>query len=94
MGGGEDKVNVNTAGPDEMTCKELVEVITDYLEGTMPEHDRERFEEHLDECPWCVNYLEQMRGTIDTLGELREESLEPAAREDLLETFRGWRRAR
>jgi anti-sigma factor RsiW len=85
---------VSSAAPDEMTCRELVEVITDYIEGTLPEDDRRRFEQHLAECPYCVNYLEQMRETIDTLGELPEESIQPQAREELLEAFRRWRAAR
>lgn len=79
--------------PDEMTCRELVEVITDYIEGTLPDDDRRRFEEHLGECPYCVSYLEQMRGTIDALGELREESLSPEVRDELLEAFRGWKQS-
>ena len=74
-----------------MACAELVEVITDYLEGTLPEQDRQRFEAHLDECPFCVTYLEQMRETIDALGGLSEESLSPETQEQLLEAFRGWR---
>jgi anti-sigma factor RsiW len=77
--------------PDEMTCTELVEVITDYIEGTLPEADRVRFEEHLTECPHCGTYLDQMRRTIATLGQLREESLSREARAGLLEAFRGWR---
>jgi anti-sigma factor RsiW len=76
---------------DEMPCRELVEVITSYLEGTLPAGDRDRFEAHLDECPWCVNYLEQMRETVARLGALREQSLSPDARESLLAAFRGWR---
>ena len=74
-----------------MTCKELVEVITDYIEGTMAPSDRQRFDAHLEECPYCVNYLEQMRETIAALGELREDSLAPEARDELLAAFRGWR---
>jgi anti-sigma factor RsiW len=76
---------------DEITCGELVEIITDYLEGTMQEAERRRFEAHLDDCPYCFNYLDQMRQTIAALGELSEESIAPDAREALLETFRGWR---
>jgi anti-sigma factor RsiW len=64
---------------NEITCRELVEIITDYLEGTMAQAERRRFEAHLDECPYCVYYLEQMRQTIATLGELREESIAPDA---------------
>jgi anti-sigma factor RsiW len=48
---------------NEISCAELVEIITDYLEGTMQEAERRRFEAHLDECPYCVNYLEQVRLT-------------------------------
>jgi anti-sigma factor (TIGR02949 family) len=78
---------------EEMTCKELVEVITDYLEGTMPEQDRQRFEEHLAACPYCVNYLDQMRMVIRTLGRLSEDTIPPGAREQLLHAFRDWKRA-
>lgn len=85
---------MSAAPPDEMSCRELVEVITDYLEGTLPPADRARFEAHLEECPYCVTYLEQMRETIDTLGGLSEESLDEESRERLLEAFRGWRDAR
>jgi anti-sigma factor RsiW len=73
-----------------MSCKELVEVITDYLEGSMAAADRARFEAHLEECPYCVTYLEQMRNTIAVLGELSEQSLDPDARDELLHAFRGW----
>jgi predicted anti-sigma-YlaC factor YlaD len=76
---------------NEISCAELVEIITDYLEATMQEAERRRFEAHLDECLYCVNYLEQMCQTIAALGELSEESIAPDAREGLLETFRGWR---
>jgi anti-sigma factor RsiW len=74
-----------------MTCRELVAVVTDYLEGTMSGEDRRRFEAHLEECPYCVAYVEQMRLTIEALGELTEESISPKAREELLDAFRGWR---
>lgn len=81
---------MSAAPPEEMSCRELVEVITDYLEGTLPADERARFEAHLEDCPYCVNYLKQMRETIDSLGELSEESLSPHAREELLQAFRGW----
>ena len=75
---------------DEMSCRELVEVITDYIEDTMPSGDRRRFEAHLEECAYCANYLDQMRETIAAMGELREEWLDPEARDQLLRTFRCW----
>jgi anti-sigma factor RsiW len=76
---------------DEMTCRELVEVVTDYLEGTLPADDRARLERHLEECPFCVHYVEQMRQTIEVVRGLGEESLAPQTREALLDAFRGWR---
>lgn len=78
-------------GNEELSCAELVEVITDYLEDTLAAPDRNRFEVHLTECPFCTDYLDQMRATIARLGELRDESLSPATREGLMDAFRGWK---
>jgi anti-sigma factor RsiW len=79
-------------GHDEMTCRELVEVVTDYLEDRLPARDRERLEAHLAECPHCEKYIAQMRETIEALGELPPELLDPRREAELLEAFRGWRR--
>ena len=76
---------------NELTCKELVELIIDYLEGKLPDEVRMRLENHLSKCNGCTNYLEQMRRTIRLTGELREESLTPRQRDDLLQLFRGWK---
>jgi anti-sigma factor RsiW len=77
---------------DEMSCRELVEVVTDFLEGRLPDPDRVRLEAHLAECPYCEEYIAQMRETIDALGELpRAESLDPRTERELLDAFRGWR---
>lgn len=76
---------------DEMTCMELVEVVSDYLEGRLPAADKRRLEDHLGECSYCVEYIDQMRQTIAALGELTEDSISPEIRGELLEAFRGWR---
>ena len=78
---------------DAMTCRELVEVVTDYLEGVLPERDRVRLEAHLAECSYCEEYIAQMRQTIDALGELPPEMIHPRRQQELLEAFRGWRGA-
>ena len=88
---GGDGLNEANEVTHEITCKELVEVITDYVEGAMPQAERRRFEAHLETCPYCVNYLEQMRETIGTLGELREDAIAPDEREALLDAFHDWR---
>jgi anti-sigma factor RsiW len=77
----------------DLTCKKLVEDITGYVEGTMPDGERRRFDEHLDLCSGCRNYIDQMRATIGAVGTLREDQLSPETRESLLATFRGWREA-
>ena len=77
---------------DEMSCRELVEVVTDYLEGKLPERDRARLEAHVAECPYCEEYIAQMRETIEALGELPADSLDDRRERELLEAFRGWRR--
>jgi anti-sigma factor (TIGR02949 family) len=82
--------NPNTA--DKMACRELVRVISSYLDGTLPKSDRERFEAHLEECPYCVNYLDQMRETIDALGELSVDSIAPETRREVVDAFSDWRR--
>ena len=76
----------------ELSCRELVELVTDYLEGRLPPAERERFEAHLRICDGCQIYLEQMRQTIRVLGTLPEEAVPDAARVKLLETFRAWKR--
>jgi anti-sigma factor RsiW len=78
--------------PPELTCKELVELVTDYLEGALPESERARFDAHLGECPYCRTYLEQMRQTVALVGRLTEETIPPDARDDLLQRFRKWKR--
>ena len=76
---------------DELTCKELVEVVTDYLEGRLPPAERVRFEEHLAFCSWCRTYLDQMRQTVRLTGTLGENDLSPEARDGLLRVFRDWK---
>ena len=71
----------------EMPCRELVELITDYLEDRLSPTDRARFEAHLAECVACRTYLEQFRQTTRVLGHLPEESLSPRARNALLDAF-------
>jgi anti-sigma factor RsiW len=77
--------------PNEMACYELVALVTDYLEDRLPWPDVKRLEAHLSNCEGCRNYVDQMRGTIDALGHLPEEPLDPDVREELLAAFRGWR---
>ena len=78
---------------NEINCKELVELVTEYLEGTLPPSERERFEAHLSKCSGCTNYLQQMRQTVHTLGCLTEETIAPQTRDELLQVFKNWKKA-
>jgi len=78
---------------EEISCQELVELVTDYLEGGMPAELRVRFERHIESCEGCRTHLEQMRATIRLTGELAPESLTPEAETTLLAAFRGWHRS-
>jgi anti-sigma factor RsiW len=75
-----------------MTCAELVELVTAYLEGTLSAEEHAAFEEHLALCPGCDVYVAQFRATIDLLGELPQESISSPGRERLLAAFAQWRR--
>jgi anti-sigma factor RsiW len=77
-----------------LTCKEIVELVTDYLEGVLPVDMRRRFDQHLSVCHPCVVYLDQMRQTVATLGKLSEDSISQPALDTLLEHFRRWPRDR
>ena len=74
-----------------MTCIELVELVTDYLEGSMPADERARFDEHIAGCEGCTTYLEQFRITIRLTGMLTEEQIGADTRATLLDAFRDWR---
>ena len=74
-----------------MNCIDLVELITEYLEGAMAPRDRTRVDEHLAECDGCTAYLEQCRTTIRLTGNLTQEEISPEAREALTGVFRRWR---
>jgi anti-sigma factor RsiW len=76
--------------PAPLTCRELVTIVTDYLEGSLSDVDHERFEAHIAGCPGCTIYLEQMRQTIEAMGRLPEESITPEAEAALLAAFRSW----
>ena len=76
-----------------LTCRELVELVTAYLDGSLSRRDRARFDAHIDGCDHCTDYLAQFRETIRLTGMLRAEELDPVGRDTLLEQFRDWKRA-
>lgn len=76
---------------EALSCQELTELVTDYVEGALPPAEHVRFEEHLAECGNCEIYLEQIRSTIRLTGTLAPDELSPEAEEALLHAFRDWK---
>ena len=75
----------------ELSCQELVELVTDYLEGALPPDEHARFEDHASRCKGCGGYLEQLGETLRLLGELEPASISPVAERELLHAFRDWK---
>ena len=75
-------------GPDPLVCREFVELVTDYLEGTLPDAERARMDAHLAECEGCSGYLEDMRRLVGSLHATPEPPPDPHTREALLRAFR------
>ena len=73
---------------ETLVCQEFVELVTDYLEGALSRRDRRRMDRHLSACEGCSAYLEQVRVTVRTLGELPPEPPDPHTRQTLLAAFR------
>ena len=76
----------------ELTCTQVVELVTTYLEDGLSERDVERFEEHLAFCDGCSTYLDQLRTTIVATGRLRSADLPSGLQDRLLDAFRDWKR--
>jgi anti-sigma factor RsiW len=74
-----------------LMCQQLVELLTDYLEGALPEQEHRDVEAHLAECEHCTEYLVQFKATIAATGRLRVEDVSAEAMDDLLDVFRNWR---
>jgi anti-sigma factor RsiW len=75
----------------ELVCQEVVELVTDYLEGALSPADHRRFETHLAGCPHCTEYLAQIRETITLVGRVTPEDLTPQMSTDLTDLYRRWR---
>ena len=77
---------------EAINCQELVELVTDYLEGALEPADLRRFDEHLAACGKCTEYMAQLRATIRAVGQITPDDLSPEAESELLEVFRDWTR--
>jgi predicted anti-sigma-YlaC factor YlaD len=78
-------------GTHDITCRELVEVVTDFLEGALPVEERDLVERHLAMCTWCQTYLDQMQHALAVAGRLREDDVPPPMLDALVRAFRAQR---
>lgn len=76
-----------------MTCRQVVELMTDYLEGNLAARDRDRFEEHIAGCDGCRAYLAQLQTTREMVGRIANEPMPVSVERELIEAFRNWRGA-
>ena len=74
----------------ELVCQELVELVSDYLNQTLPPRERTRFEAHLQTCPPCTSYLAQMTTTLEVAGEVGGARATSDTKEELVTLFRRW----
>jgi anti-sigma factor RsiW len=85
-----DESPVPVTSTEPLTCQELVELVTDYLEDALPAAARTRFDSHLSDCDACLAYLRQLRATLDLLGRIEPEDIDQEAERTLLGVFRSW----
>ena len=73
-----------------IACRQAVELVTAYLEDALSARDRARFEGHLEGCPHCTEYLDQMRRTLAAMGRIEPDALDPETRTELVALYRRW----
>jgi anti-sigma factor RsiW len=78
---------------EHLSCQEVVELVTEYLDESLPTEDMTLFEQHLNVCEGCVWYVDELRTTVEMVGEIREEDVSPEMKDRLMGAFRDWKRS-
>ena len=78
---------------EHMSCQEVVDLVTEYLDDSLPADEASLFEQHVNFCEGCAWYLDEIRSTIAAVGRVTEEDLPEETRDKLLVAFRDWRRS-
>jgi len=79
---------------DHITCQEVVELVTGYLEGALSPEETDLFEQHINFCDGCDWYVDEMRTTVATVGKIQEEEIRAETRDKLMTAFRDWKARR
>jgi anti-sigma factor RsiW len=74
----------------DIDCRHAVELMSEYIDGHLAARDRDRLERHLEDCPHCVEYLAQLRVTVDATGRVEADVLSEDALDELVEVYRRW----
>jgi anti-sigma factor RsiW len=74
-----------------LSCREVVELVSEYLDGNLGPEEHARVREHLDGCDGCEGFVEQVRATVRAVGQVQPDALDDQARERLLQAFREWK---
>ena len=74
-----------------MKCREIVELMTDYLEGALSESDRRRFEAHMTGCDGCTEYLDQLRTTLRLAVKTADQPIPKELEAEFMRAFRDWK---
>jgi anti-sigma factor RsiW len=74
--------------PSRLVCQQAVELVSDYLDGSLSRRDRKRLERHLADCDACTAFVEQMRETIAASGVVTPDDLAPEVLDTLTDLFR------
>ena len=83
-----------SASVEQLSCQELVELVTSYFEGALPRDERASFEHHIEGCKGCHEYVRQMRTTVELTGRLTTADVSPDAEAKLMTVFRNWKAPR
>ena len=78
---------------EHITCQEVVELVTGYIDRALPADEAALFEQHINFCDGCIFYVEQMRATVATVGRIEEEDVPPETKDKLMAAFREWKRS-
>jgi anti-sigma factor RsiW len=91
MSGARSKGTWMAESHDHLSCQEVVELVTDYLDGALSVEGASLFEQHLNFCDGCIWYVDQIKTTVEAVGEVREDDIPSEAKDRLMAAFRDWK---
>ena len=78
----------HSESPNEIECRQIAELLGDYLDGTLPSHLRQLIDFHIDDCPPCVAFVNTYRGTINAARKLSDVPIPSELKQRLLNVLK------